>query len=156
VALNERRRLRSPVMLQLTDDVRAAMAAHALRGLPHEACGLFSGAAGTGDGPLADRFHPMRNAAASSELYQLDGVEMMAVERAVDESGGQILGVMHSHTHTTAYPSPTDVRDATAFDPFGAFHYVIVSLKDPEPVLRSYRIVDETITEERLVIVHLG
>ena len=45
-----------PAMLQLTDDVRTAMVAHALRGLPHEACGLFSGPAG--DGRLATVFHP--------------------------------------------------------------------------------------------------
>lgn len=136
-------------MLQLTDDVRGAMVAHALRGLPHEACGLFSGPPGA---PVATVFHPMTNTAASSELYQLDGVEMMGVERRVDDAGDQILGVMHSHTHTSAYPSPTDVRDAAAFDPFGAFHYVIVSLKHADPVLRSYRIVDGEITEERLLV----
>lgn len=140
-------------MLQLTADVRAAMVAHALRGLPHEACGLFSGPPGD---PVATVFHPMANIAASSELYQLDGVEMMGVERRVDDAGHQILGVMHSHTHTSAYPSPTDVRDASAFDPFGAFHYVIVSLKHADPVLRSYRIVDGEITEERLLIAVAG
>ena len=140
-------------MLQLTADVRDAMVAHALRGLPHEACGLFSGPAGE---PLATAFHPMTNAAASSELYQLDGVEMMRVERHVDGAGHQVLGVMHSHTHTTAYPSPTDVRDAAAFDPFGAFHYVIVSLKHADPALRSYRIADGVITEERLVVATAG
>jgi proteasome lid subunit RPN8/RPN11 len=136
-------------MLQLTAAVRAAMVAHALRGLPHEACGLFSGPLGD---TAATEFHPMTNIAASSELYQLDGVEMMGVERRVDDAGHQILGVMHSHTHTSAYPSPTDVRDASAFDPFGAFHYVIVSLKHADPVLRSYRIVGGEITEERLLI----
>jgi proteasome lid subunit RPN8/RPN11 len=136
-------------MLHLTADVRGAMVAHALRGLPHEACGLFSGPAGD---PVATVFHPMTNIAASSELYQLDGVEMMGVERRVDDAGHQILGVMHSHTHTSAYPSPTDVRDASAFDPFGAFHYVIVSLKHADPVLRSYRIVDGEIAEERLLV----
>jgi [CysO sulfur-carrier protein]-S-L-cysteine hydrolase len=140
-------------MLQLTADVRTAMVAHAVRGLPHEACGLFSGPLGDA---IATVFHPMANAAASSELYQLDGVEMMGVERRVDDAGHQILGVMHSHTHTTAYPSPTDVRDASAFDPFGTFHYLIVSLKHADPVLRSYRIVDGEITEERLLIAAEG
>lgn len=140
-------------MLQITADVRAAMVAHALRGLPNEACGLFSGSPSNA---VATGFHAMTNVAASSELYQLDGAEMMAVERHVDEVGDQVLGVMHSHTHTSAYPSPTDVRDASAFDPFGAFHYVIVSLKDPDPVLRSYRIVDGVISEERLLVVEPG
>ena len=51
----------------------------------------------------------------------------------------------HSHTHTDAYPSPTDVRQAV--DP--AWWYVIVSLKHGEPVLRAFQIRDESITEVR-------
>ena len=60
----------------------------------------------------------------------------------------EVVGVMHSHTHTDAYPSPTDVRQAV--DP--AWHYLIVSLKYEVPVVRSYLIVDGTITEELVVV----
>ena len=49
----------------------------------------------------------------------------------------------HCHTHTEAYPSPTDVRQAV--DP--AWFYVIVSLRDQAPVLRAYRIRDGEIAE---------
>lgn len=136
-------------MLRLTSAVRNEIVAHALRGLPHEACGLFAADKGT---VLAHTFFPMTNAAASSELYRLEAQEMLEVEQGADERGIQIIGVMHSHTHTTAYPSPTDVRDASAFDPFGGWHYVIVSLKDPLPVVRSYRIVDGAVTEEQVTI----
>lgn len=129
--------------------MRDEMVAHALRSLPHEACGLFAAEKGTTD---VHTFHPMANAAASSEIYQLDGQEMMRVEQRADDAGVQIVGVMHSHTHTTAYPSPTDVRDAGAFDPFGAWHYVIVSLKDAVPVMRSYRIIAEEIEEEPVLV----
>ena len=55
---------------------------------------------------------------------------------------------MHSHTHTEAYPSPTDVAQAPDPD----WHYVIVSLREAEPVLRSYRIVDGNIDEEAVVL----
>ena len=55
---------------------------------------------------------------------------------------------MHSHTHTDAYPSPTDVAQAPDPD----WHYVIVSLKQESPVLRSYRIVDGEITEEQVAL----
>jgi [CysO sulfur-carrier protein]-S-L-cysteine hydrolase len=51
---------------------------------------------------------------------------------------------MHSHTHTEAYPSPTDIDQAPVPD----WHYLIVSLKREAPVLRSYRIVDGVVTEE--------
>jgi hypothetical protein len=37
-------------------------------------------------------------------------------------------------------------------DPFGVLRYLIVSLKHPEPSLRSFRIVDEAITEEPITL----
>jgi hypothetical protein len=42
----------------------------------------------------------------------------------------------------------TDVEQA----PDPAWHYVIVSLRDEEPSVRSYRIVDGVITEEPVVV----
>ncbi len=126
------------------------MVAHAIRGLPNEACGLFAGPYGGDD---VVRFFPMRNAAESSTIYELDGAEMIQVEKTADDAGIAVIGVMHSHTHSTNYPSPTDVADAARFDPFGAWRFVIVSLKHPEASLRSYRILDGEITEEAVEII---
>lgn len=136
-------------MLQIPVSVHAEMVGHAILGLPDEACGLFAGAFGT---TLVTRFFPMANAAKSSQIYELDAQEMMAVERTADEAGLALLGVMHSHTHTSNYPSPTDVADAARFDPFGAWSFIIVSLKGTDPSLRSYRILDGEITEEPVQI----
>jgi proteasome lid subunit RPN8/RPN11 len=136
-------------VLSLSHAVSDEIVAHALRGLPHEACGLLAADKGSTD---VHTFFAMTNVAASSELYTLDGKEMIDVEKTVDDAGYAIVGVMHSHTHTTAYPSPTDVRDASAFDPFGGWHYLIVSLKAAAPAMRSYRIIDGEISEEALVI----
>ncbi len=137
-------------MLELPADVHDEMVAHALRGLPDEACGLFAASPGT---TRVERFFPMTNAAASSQIYRLDGKEFLAVESEADAAGLEIVGVMHSHTHTSAYPSPTDVRDAEASDPFGMWHFVIVSLKFPEPALRSFRILDGVVTEEPVQVI---
>jgi proteasome lid subunit RPN8/RPN11 len=137
-------------MLLLPAAVHDEMLAHALRGLPDEACGLFAAEPGTTE---VARFFPMTNAAASSQIYRLDGKEFLAVETDADAAGLEIIGVMHSHTHTSAYPSPTDVRDAEAADPFGTWHFVIVSLKFPEPALRSFRILDGAVTEEPVRLV---
>jgi proteasome lid subunit RPN8/RPN11 len=141
-------------MLQITAGAFEAMLAHALDGLPDEACGLFAGPFSPDpDTARCTVFYGMRNAAASSQIYQLDGREMMDVEATADAAGLALLGVMHSHTHTTAYPSPTDVRDAGEFDPFGAMRFVIVSLRHPEPALRSFRMADGTISEEAVEVV---
>ena len=133
--------------LILTKDVYRAMVDRALTETPNEACGLFTGAPG---GLRVDGYYPMTNAADPDEawkLYLLDGQEMLDVEAAADADGRAVLGVMHSHTHTEAYPSPTDVADASRFDPFGAWVFVIVSLQHSDPVLRAYRILDGEITE---------
>jgi proteasome lid subunit RPN8/RPN11 len=137
-------------MLELPAAVHLAMVAHALDGLPNEACGLFAARPAT---TRVERFFPMTNAAASSQIYRLDGREFLDVESQADAAGLEIIGVMHSHTHTSAYPSPTDVRDAAAADPFGTWHFVIVSLEHPEPALRSFRILDGTVTEEPVRLV---
>ena len=127
--------------LALTEAVLKQIVGHAYDGLPDEACGLLGGDPATGRVSI---FYPCRNAAASARVYTVDPRDHLRADRDAQGRGLEILGVMHSHTHTEAYPSPTDVAQA----PDPAWHYVIVSLKRDSPVLRSYRIVDGTIAEE--------
>lgn len=130
-------------MLQLTADTHAQMIALAYDGYPYEVCGLLAGDPASG---TVRAFYPCENAAASARVYTVAPRDHLRAEREAEDHGWEIIGVMHSHTHTEAYPSPTDV--AAAPDP--GWHYVIVSLKADAPVLRSYRIVDGTIAEERV------
>jgi proteasome lid subunit RPN8/RPN11 len=125
------------------------MVGHTLTGLPDEACGLLVGSYG---GEEATHIFPTMNAAASALIYEIDPKEMLEVDRAARALGADIMGVFHSHTHTDAYPSPTDV--AQALDP--GWHYVLVSLRDTHPVVRSYRIVEGVITEEPVGVPGLG
>ena len=129
----------------MTRAIHDEMVAHAIGGLPDEACGVFASDARTG---TVVRFSPLTNVARSAQIYRIDGAEYLAAEKAADESGLLVSGVMHSHTHTTNYPSPTDIADAANFDPFGAWHFVIVSLRHPEASIRSFRIVDGIVNEE--------
>lgn len=132
-------------MLVLPRPVHLAIVAHALDGLPLEACGLLGGRPATGE---VEVFYPCGNDAASSKLYTVNPKDHLRADRDAEDRGLELIGVVHSHTHTEAWPSPTDVRQAV--DP--AWHYVIVSLKRPEAVLRSYRITDGAIHEERVVV----
>ena len=132
-------------MLRLSRAVHLGMLAHAFSGLPDEACGLL---VGTLEGGAAPRFEPCRNAAASARVYTIDPKDHLRIDRAAEADGLEIVGVMHSHTHTECYPSPTDVEQASVPE----WHYVIVSLRDESPMLRSYRIVDGTVTEEPVVV----
>ena len=128
-------------MLRLSATAYATILGHAYDGLPDEACGLLLGDPSRG---TAAMFHPTANAASSSRIYSIGPRDFLAADEAADEAGLAVVGVVHSHTHTDAYPSPTDVEQA----PDPAWHYVIVSLRDDAPVLRSYRIDDGTVVEE--------
>jgi proteasome lid subunit RPN8/RPN11 len=116
----------------------------ALDGYPLEVCGLIAGR-----GDRADRFYPCRNAAASAKVYEIDGRDFMKADRDAEARGLELIGVMHSHTHTDAYPSPTDIDKAEGLE---SWHFVIVSLREAEPVLRSYRIAGAGKVEEPVVV----
>jgi proteasome lid subunit RPN8/RPN11 len=118
---------------------------HCYDGLPDEACGLLAGrlhADGEPSGVISS-VHPASNADASAVTYTVEPRDMLRAMRDAEARGDDIVGVWHSHTHTDAYPSATDVRQAV--DP--AWIYVIVSLRDDAPVLRAFRIRDGAIAE---------
>src|SRR5437588_5427780 len=121
------------------------MVCHCLDGLPLEACGLLGGEPSTAKATLC---YPTDNVAASARLYRVDPRQHLQADRDAEARGLEIIGVFHSHTHSDAYPSPTDVEQA----PDPTWHYVLVSLKDGEPVVRSFRIVDGVISEEPVAL----
>jgi proteasome lid subunit RPN8/RPN11 len=124
--------------LQLSRAQYAVIIGHCYDGLPDEACGLLAGPFGPGGEPtgLVTAVYPTRNVDASAVTYTVDPKQMLHAMRDAEARGDEIVGVWHSHTHTDAYPSPTDVRQAV--DP--SWLYAIVSLRDEAPVLRAYRI----------------
>ena len=128
-------------MLRLDADAFDAICGLAFREYPLEMCGLIAGVPGEDH---AQRFYGCRNIAESAKVYTIDPNDHYRAEMDADDHDWEIIGVVHSHTHTEAYPSPTDVAQA----PDPAWHYVIVSLRAEAPVLRSYRIVDEVGAEE--------
>ena len=132
-------------MLRLAGGAYSSMVGHCYDGFPLEACGLLAGPPGAGSAAVA---YPARNAAASARVYEVDSRDLLAADRDAEARGYELVGVFHSHTHTDAYPSPTDVDQA----PDPAWHYVLVSLRDEAPVVRSYRIVGGKITEEPVVL----
>lgn len=120
------------------------MLATCIRALPDEGCGLLLG---TRDGAVADVV-PSVNVAASARVYEIDPRVLLRTFRRADDEGLEVLGVFHSHTHSGAYPSSTDIRQA----PDPAWHYVVVSLARIPTDVRSYWIVEGVVTEEIVVL----
>ena len=111
---------------------------------PNECCGVLGGR----DGRVEKLFRAV-NAEKSPYRYNVDPRDLLRIYRECDAKGWDFLAIYHSHTHTEAFPSPTDVRLAAWPDST----YIIVSLADPEnPVLRAFRIQDGRVSEEELRI----
>ena len=140
----------APPTLRLTESQYATIVGNCYDGLPDEACGLLLGPlGGSGEATgIVTEARPCRNADASAMTYTIDPRDMLAAMRAAEAGGHEIVGVWHSHTRTDAYPSPTDVRQSV--DP--AWFYVIVSMRDQAPVLRSYRIRNGEIAETAVAL----
>jgi len=127
-----------------------AMVAHARADHPDEACGVITGPEGS---DLPARLVAMTNADRSPTFFRFDPVEQLRLYQAMDEAGEEVVVVYHSHTATEAYPSRTDISYAA--EPQA--HYVLVSTaecgSEEGPVsVRSYRIVEGTVTEEELLV----
>jgi [CysO sulfur-carrier protein]-S-L-cysteine hydrolase len=142
-----------PATAALSMTIRAEIIEHARQDYPNEACGLIVGTSAAAAGGEALRFVPTRNAAGSPFRYEIDSIELLAVTLEADRNDEEIWGIVHSHTHTPARPSPTDI--GLAFYPDSL--YLLVSLAeseaDPassEPGIRAWRILDGEVFEVAL------
>jgi proteasome lid subunit RPN8/RPN11 len=145
------------MVLHLTNEQAEEMVQHALAEHPNEACGLLAGKAcpvggisdaGRRDGRV-EKVYPMTNAEHSPVTYRLDPEEQFRVFMEIEEEGRELLAIYHSHSHSSAYPSATDLE--LAFYPDCL--YLIISLADrARPVIRAFRIIEGTIEEERVEI----
>ena len=132
-------------MIALPKRIYAEMIAHAKAGYPNEACGLLAGKAGA-----ASEFYPMRNVDNAAVSYFMDPKEQLQTFKSMRHKSLELCGIFHSHVASEAYPSQKDVR--LAFYPDAS--YLIVSLSDrTKPVLRSFRVAEEKVTEEEIKIV---
>lgn len=135
-------------MLVLEKSILDIMVAGALDGYPLEACGLLAGSVDEQGTATVVACYPTVNVAASARVYEVEPRSLLQADRAAEAAGGQLIGVYHSHTHTEGRPSPTDIAQAPDPD----WHYVLVSLRDLCPSVRSWRIQDGKITEEPVVL----
>jgi proteasome lid subunit RPN8/RPN11 len=133
-------------MLTIHAKLVEAMIAEAHRDHPIETCGVIAGREGA-DFPL--RLIPMRNVAQSETFFKFEPQQQLQVWREMESRGEEPVVIYHSHTSTQAYPSRTDIDYAT--EP--QCHYVIIPT-DPRygDEIRSFRIVDRMVTEERVMM----
>jgi proteasome lid subunit RPN8/RPN11 len=131
-------------MIELERAFFDEMVEHGLAAFPNEACGVLAGKEGR---PV--KFFAMANADASPASYRLDPREQLEAANEIEDEDWQTLGIFHTHTHTEAYPSPTDqdrafwpsIGSESRMAMFPDAFYLIMSLSDrSNPDLRAFRI----------------
>jgi [CysO sulfur-carrier protein]-S-L-cysteine hydrolase len=112
---------------------------------PNECCGLIGGT----DGEAATLYRAT-NSEGSPLRYNLDPQDQFRIMREMEERGEELTAIYHSHTHSPAYPSQTDVNLAA----YPEAVYLIVSLAEGEEPLRGFRIDRESgkIDEAELIL----
>jgi len=116
------------------------MVAHAREDLPNECCGLVGG-----KDDEATSVIRVANSAASPLRYEMDPQEQYNALKSIEDGGGELLAIYHSHTKSAAYPSQTDVNQAVAWP---EQIYVIVSLADEDaPDVKAYLLKDLKIAD---------
>ncbi len=126
-------------MLTIPQRFADDMIAHAQQENPNECCGILAG-----KHDRAENLYRITNTVASPSRYLMEPQEQLQAMLDADRNGWDVLAFYHSHTHSAAYPSPTDVRMAQQSGWLADdVYYILVSLEDAtNPHIRAYRIME--------------
>lgn len=120
---------------------------YARKTAPLEACGLLGGRVQDGERSV-EKVYFLTNIDNSPEHFSMDAREQFASVKDMRQNGWTLIGNFHSHPASPARPSEEDKR--LAFDAKAS--YLILSLAESIPVLKSFKIVKGVATEERISI----
>ncbi len=135
-------------MIEISDEFVLEMIEHSRLENPNECCGILAGTGGK-----VTKLYRIQNSTPSPYRYVMDPNEQLEAMKDADERSLDLMAFYHSHTHSPAYPSETDVRMATESG-WVDFCYVLVSLEDSsKPDVRFFDIsADGNVNEEEVKI----
>jgi proteasome lid subunit RPN8/RPN11 len=124
---------------------------HSLLEDPNECCGLL-----LGNDEKVIEIRSLKNVHDKPMTrYEIDSKEIDKAQKYCDNNNMDILGVYHSHTHSQAYPSQTDIGKAREIKDFFDPYYILISLiEKTRPIIRGYKIDLEGVTE--IIVEHDG
>ena len=135
-------------MIEISDEFVLEMVEHSRLENPNECCGILAGTEGK-----VTKLYRIQNSTPSPFRYVMDPNEQLKAMKDADERSLDLMAFYHSHTHSPAYPSDTDIRMATESG-WVDFCYVLVSLEDSsKPDVRFFDVsADGNVNEEEVKI----
>jgi len=138
------------IEFRIPEPIVREMIEHAQAEYPKECCGVLAGPLGAGGAPGEPRMRiPLTNVDPDPVMrYNADPRELKRVYDDIYDRDWEFVCIYHSHTHTPAFPSATDVARAS----YPEAVYALVSLQDRQnPVLRAFTIREGEIEELSVV-----
>jgi proteasome lid subunit RPN8/RPN11 len=133
-------------MIRIPESIFQGMIEHARRQWPLECCGILAGGEST-----VKRSFEMTNSEQSPVRYSMAPEDQLRAYDEMDRAGMEMVAIYHSHPHTIAFPSETDVKLTVLPELIS----IIVSLKQKEdPEVKAFRIGEEAIYPQEIEIMH--
>jgi [CysO sulfur-carrier protein]-S-L-cysteine hydrolase len=131
--------------MKIAAELLAEIVWHAQEDAKIECCGVVAVEVDSGAGYAADagaktatRVYRAENIHASALKFEIDPIELLKLNNAIDDEGWEIGAIYHSHVRSAPYPSQTDIGFAASWP---GVEWIIVGLASGEqPDVRSYLI----------------
>ena len=132
--MTERFLLRRLGLLAISKKFAEEMVAHAKGEDPNECCGILAGKDGT-----IHRLYRITNTTLSPYRYLMDPQEFLNADLDSERNGWEFVAFYHSHTHSPAYPSMTDVRMALQSGYFDVYYTYTIIAERREQLRQAFR-----------------
>ena len=115
--------------MNIRPSVLGEVIAHAQECQPRECCGVLLGK----DGEITQAIRAV-NLAEGTTRFLLDPKAHVEARRTARAQGLEVVGFYHSHPHSQAYPSPTDLAEAA----YPECVHLIVGFVEGKPEARLF------------------
>ncbi|OLS25996.1 MAG: CysO-cysteine peptidase [Candidatus Heimdallarchaeota archaeon LC_3] len=109
---------------------------HGEKTFPEECCGVLIGS--NNKYPVVEEVRPMRNinVGTKERRYNIDPMDLVKVDKEVEEVGLELLGIYHSHPNHPSRPSKFDLEHA-----WPNFSYMVLSVNEGKSdLITSWRL----------------
>ncbi len=132
-------------MIRIPGSVYDAIVEHAKKESPLECCGILAG-----KGRTVEKSFELTNTEKSSIRFLMSPQEQLKAFEEMEKDSVEMIAIYHSHPHSTAFPSETDVK--MAFYP--EVSSIIISLEEKDnPVVKAFRIDKGTVLPEEIEVI---
>ena len=135
--------------MNIAADLLEEIVAHALENPAIECCGVVATTPSEDGGArTATRVYRAENVHASALKFEIEPMELLRLNNAIEDEGWEIGAIYHSHVRSAPRPSQTDIGFAAQWP---GVEWIIVGLAGgQQPEVRSYLIGGADVTEAPL------